>query len=129
MFEITVEDEFAAAHRLDDYAGNCEHLHGHNWKVQASFRCKELNSLGLAIDFRVARKILKEALKPFDHSYLNSLVEFANYNPSCEHICQTLYFRIAELLLENESTRHVQISSIRVWESSGSSVMFHREND
>jgi len=33
MYELHVEDHFAAAHRLRDYEGECENLHGHNWRV------------------------------------------------------------------------------------------------
>ena len=34
MFELIVETDFAAAHNLREYQGQCERLHGHNWKVQ-----------------------------------------------------------------------------------------------
>ncbi|PMP90263.1 MAG: 6-carboxytetrahydropterin synthase QueD, partial [Desulfurella sp.] len=33
MFEIFVESDFCAAHRLNNYRGACENLHGHNFKV------------------------------------------------------------------------------------------------
>ena len=33
MYEVRVEDDFAAAHFLNDYHGKCENLHGHNYKV------------------------------------------------------------------------------------------------
>ena len=34
MFEVTVEQTFAAAHALRNYKGGCENVHGHNFKVQ-----------------------------------------------------------------------------------------------
>ena len=34
MFEVTVEQTFAAGHALRNYKGKCENVHGHNFKVQ-----------------------------------------------------------------------------------------------
>ncbi|MEA3560714.1 MAG: 6-carboxytetrahydropterin synthase, partial [Candidatus Omnitrophota bacterium] len=30
MFELTIKSSFSAAHRLINYKGKCENLHGHN---------------------------------------------------------------------------------------------------
>ena len=34
MFEVTVEETFAAGHALRGYRGKCENVHGHNYRVQ-----------------------------------------------------------------------------------------------
>ena len=34
MFEITIEETFAAGHALRNYHGKCENVHGHNYRVQ-----------------------------------------------------------------------------------------------
>ena len=34
MFEVSVEQTFAAGHALRNYKGKCENVHGHNFKVQ-----------------------------------------------------------------------------------------------
>ena len=34
MFEVTVEQTFAAGHALREYKGKCENVHGHNYRVQ-----------------------------------------------------------------------------------------------
>ncbi|MGH9621818.1 MAG: 6-pyruvoyl trahydropterin synthase family protein, partial [Bryobacteraceae bacterium] len=34
MFEICVENTFAAGHALRNYHGKCENVHGHNYRVQ-----------------------------------------------------------------------------------------------
>ena len=36
MFEVTVEDTFAAGHYLRNYKGKCENPHGHNYKVRVT---------------------------------------------------------------------------------------------
>ena len=37
MFEVTVEDSFAAGHYLRNYKGKCENPHGHNYKVRVTW--------------------------------------------------------------------------------------------
>ena len=36
MFEITVEETFAAGHALRNYRGKCENVHGHNYRCQVT---------------------------------------------------------------------------------------------
>ncbi|CAG36995.1 related to 6-pyruvoyltetrahydropterin synthase (partial length) [Desulfotalea psychrophila LSv54] len=38
MFEIFIKTHFSGAHHLRDYPGDCEHPHGHNWKVKVTAR-------------------------------------------------------------------------------------------
>ncbi len=129
MYEITVEDNFAAAHRLREYDGNCEHIHGHNWRVKISFFTETLNSLGLAIDFRAARKILRHALDTLDHTNLNDLPAFETENPSCELIAALIYKDCAACLAAENNFRDVRVGNVIVWESPGASVTYHPGSD
>ena len=36
MFEVTVDDTFAAGHYLRNYKGKCENPHGHNYKIRVT---------------------------------------------------------------------------------------------
>ena len=36
MFEVSVEQTFAAGHALRNYHGKCENVHGHNYRVQVT---------------------------------------------------------------------------------------------
>ena len=36
MFEVSVEETFAAGHALRNYHGKCENVHGHNYRVQVT---------------------------------------------------------------------------------------------
>ena len=62
MFEIKVEEEFEAAHRIVNYPGKCDRLHGHNWKVELKISASRLDELGMLIDFKVAKAMLQEYL-------------------------------------------------------------------
>ena len=56
MYELSIQTSFSAAHRLRNYQGDCEALHGHNWKVQVTVQSRTLNDIGLAIDFKTLKK-------------------------------------------------------------------------
>ncbi|KKK93030.1 hypothetical protein LCGC14_2696970 [marine sediment metagenome] len=71
MYELVIQKSFAGAHKLRDYDGECEKLHGHNWKVEVTFRSEKLNRSGMVIDFKIVKKKLEEILSHLDHSYLN----------------------------------------------------------
>jgi 6-pyruvoyltetrahydropterin/6-carboxytetrahydropterin synthase len=73
MYEISVESSFSAAHRLKNYQGPCENLHGHNWLVRATVRSEGLNASGLGIDFKVLKERLREILAELDHRDLNAV--------------------------------------------------------
>ena len=46
-----IERNFSSAHQLRGYRGKCENLHGHNYKIEIYARGKELNNIGLLVDF------------------------------------------------------------------------------
>jgi 6-pyruvoyltetrahydropterin/6-carboxytetrahydropterin synthase len=109
MYEITIEDSFDAAHCLPNYQGNCSRIHGHTYKVQARFRTGSLDSLGMAIDFRKAKEILRATLNIMDHHYINELPEFLDQNPTAENIARFVHDQI----LTHEDTLY----AVSVWET------------
>ena len=56
MYELVVHKTFAGAHNLRDYEGECERLHGHNWKVEVTLKSEKLNGLGMVMDFKIIKK-------------------------------------------------------------------------
>ena len=112
MFELIIETDFAAAHNLREYQGQCEKLHGHNWKVQVVLKADKLDRLGMVIDFRDAKKIIVEILNRFDHTYLNDLADFSVFNPTTENLAKILYYE-----LKNRLPEGVGLCKITTWES------------
>ena len=70
MYHLTILTDFAAAHNLINYQGDCENLHGHNWKIEVRVAARELNDAGLGIDFKILKRETKELLEGLDHKYL-----------------------------------------------------------
>ena len=99
MFEIRVEADFAAAHFLRDYHGKCENLHGHNYKVYAHVKSNVLDEGGMALDFSVLKKSLREVCSQLDHTNLNDM-EIFDQNPSAERIAMFIFNSILEKMPE-----------------------------
>ena len=112
MHELIVESEFAAAHRLRDYDGACENLHGHNWRVELVVAGHRLGNLGMLMDFRDLKKLLRDTLEAFDHTYLNDLPCFQKDNPTTENLSRIIFGECSRRL-----PRGVTVKSVTVWES------------
>jgi 6-pyruvoyltetrahydropterin/6-carboxytetrahydropterin synthase len=121
MFELMVETTFSAAHQLKGYMGKCEHLHGHNWKVQAHVIAERLNEIDIALDFNEIRKITNEVIAPIDHSVLNEIFPFTEKNPSSENIAKWIY----DSLMKKIDNENVRVSAVTVWESETSSATYY----
>jgi len=121
MYQLFVEEHFDAAHRLLDYHGKCENLHGHRFKVIARLEAARLDQAGLAYDFAQIKHYLREALAPFDHAYLNDVPPFDKIAPSCENIAATIYSN----LQPHFSGSPVKLACVEVWESPTSGVTYH----
>lgn len=115
MYEVSVDDNFAAAHNLRNYKGKCENLHGHNYKVRVTLAGKELDSTGLLYDFVNLKRAIQGVLKSLDHVYLNEFPPFDVLNPSAENIARYIYEETAKQLPKAEN--EAGIASVTVWES------------
>ncbi|MBN2106946.1 MAG: 6-carboxytetrahydropterin synthase QueD [Deltaproteobacteria bacterium] len=113
MYEISIQTVFSAAHRLRNYQGDCEALHGHNWKVQVTVQARKLNDLGLAIDFKLLKKMTNETLARLDHACLNDIAPFCDMNPSSENIARVLF----EEMKAGIGAYGVSLVRVSVWES------------
>jgi 6-pyruvoyltetrahydropterin/6-carboxytetrahydropterin synthase len=115
MYEVSVDETFAAAHNLRDYKGKCENLHGHNYKVRVTLSGKEVDSVGLLYDFVHLKQVIQSVIRSLDHKYLNELPPFDVLNPSAENIARYIYDQAAKQL--HQAPNGAEVSSITVWES------------
>jgi 6-pyruvoyltetrahydropterin/6-carboxytetrahydropterin synthase len=122
MYQVSVEGHFDAAHYLRDYGGKCENIHGHRFKVVVSLKAKKLDKIGLAYDFTELKRHLGEVLGRFDHTSLNDVPPFDKINPSSENIAAEIYEQ-----LKGRFSGGVSLSSVEVWESPESRVVYSPE--
>jgi len=107
-----IQTEFAAAHRLREYDGNCERLHGHNWKIDVALRGEQLDKLGMLLDFREAKRLIQEVLGQLDHRCLNDVEPFRETNPTTENIARTVFHALAARLPQG-----ILVRKVTAWES------------
>lgn len=115
MFEVSVDESFAAAHNLRNYHGKCEDLHGHNYKVRVTLAGKELDSTGLLYDFVHLKLVIQGVIRSLDHRYLNELKPFDALNPSAENLAHYIYDETSKQLLK--AANGAGVSSVTVWET------------
>ncbi len=115
MYEVSVEETFAAAHNLRGYKGKCENLHGHNYKVRVTLAGTEVDSVGLLYDFVHLKQVIQSVIRALDHKYLNELSPFDVLNPSAENIARYIYDQTVKQL--KQASNGAAVSSITVWES------------
>jgi len=120
MYEVTTEEHFSAAHHLRDYNGPCEKVHGHNWLVRASVQCEELDELGLGIDFKELKNLLRGVLEKLDHSDINVIFEKEECNPSSENIAGYIYRELDKRL----KVPGCRVSRIDVYETPGNCASY-----
>ena len=95
MFEVTVEQTFAAGHALREYKGKCENVHGHNYRVQVTVEGEQLNRIGLLVDFVELKRVVREIIAYLDHQFINDLEPFTRINPSAENMAKYFYDEVS----------------------------------
>ncbi|MBR2508762.1 MAG: 6-carboxytetrahydropterin synthase [Lentisphaeria bacterium] len=123
MFELEISREFSAAHQLRGYNGDCSKLHGHNYRIGAVLRAKELDEIGIAVDFKKLKAALDEIILEFDHTNLSENELFAKINPTSEVIAMVIYKKLKAKINDG----NVSLYGIKVYESSTSSAMYFED--
>jgi 6-pyruvoyltetrahydropterin/6-carboxytetrahydropterin synthase len=115
MFEVTVEQTFAAAHALRNYKGACENLHGHNFRIQVTIEGRELDQAGMLVDFIDVKNAMRQVMSRLDHQNLNEVPPFdAAKNPSAENIAEYFYTQLSAGL---KADVPIRIREVKVWET------------
>ena len=92
MYEVSVDETFAAAHNLRGYKGKCEDLHTATTIKSASpSPAANVDSVGLLYDFVHLKQIIQTVIRSLDHKYLNELSPFDVLNPSAENLARHIY--------------------------------------
>lgn len=114
-YTIGISDHFDSAHFLKNYPGACSNVHGHTWKVDILISCKELDKIGMSIDFKILKKILKNILSKYDHHLINDIEPFNNINPTAENLSREIYIQLkSQIKKEYPNTK---LESVTIWES------------
>ena len=115
MITITKKIEFDSGHRVTNHDSKCRFLHGHRYKLEATFGGEILGAdnpakEGMILDFGDIKRILQEVTDVYDHAFIvwvkdEVVYEFLRANqqkyvgvrvvPTVENIAQILWEDIA----------------------------------
>jgi 6-pyruvoyltetrahydropterin/6-carboxytetrahydropterin synthase len=116
MYEVTVEDSFAAGHYLRNYKGKCENPHGHNYKIRVTLAGADLDKAGLLLDFKDLKDVMKTTIERLDHQMINDIEPFTVINPSAENLAKYFYDETNIRLSKNTNGR-VRVKDVTVFET------------
>lgn len=137
MATVTRIFEFDAAHRVMNERVKCFNLHGHRFKVEATFEYSSKGSLGYAIDFKEIKRIVGAWIdEKLDHAcilnpndeqlimlcrnqdwrlYIMGMGTFGDINPSAENLASELFYTIRQLF--SEGNCGVRLVKVRLYET------------
>jgi len=134
MFQVSVEEEFAAGHALRGYKGKCENPHGHNYKIRVTLEGPALGRIGLLYDFVDLRAAIHTTVRKLDHQFMNDIAPFDLVNPSAENLAKYFYDQIARWLARHSKKAGKQASPagcrvrrVTVWETGSTTATYFRE--
>lgn len=126
-FNVTKQIDFCYGHRLLDYSGKCQYLHGHNGILEVDLASDVLDDRGMVVDFTD----LKETMHRWVHDHLDhqvllrrddplaplltgagQMVHFMDANPTAENI--------AALLWHVARDQGLPVTETRLWETPSS---------
>lgn len=126
MFEVTVEDSFAAGHYLRNYKGKCENPHGHNYKIRVTLAGAELDHAGLLLDFKDLREVMRHVIERLDHQMINEIEPFTVINPSAENLAK-YFFDESNAKLQRATGGRVRIKDVTVFETDMTTAKYSEE--
>lgn len=116
IISVSKSMKLCIAHRLMFHKGKCKNLHGHNYKVTATFCAKEFTSKeGMVIDFGLVKnRVFKMLDTAYDHTTflydkdpLADILENAGVpvvrtatHPTAENMCYMFCLQINNILLQ-----------------------------
>jgi 6-pyruvoyltetrahydropterin/6-carboxytetrahydropterin synthase len=134
MYKISKTISFAYGHRLLDYKGKCENLHGHNGRLEVTLKAKSLDGEKMVADFTALGSAVKDWLDVnFDHKVilcardplLKTLRDSGQVcfetrdNPTAEIMAELVFNEVKKLGLS--------VSKVRFWETDTSMASYQED--
>ncbi len=110
MYRVSKSVSFCYGHRLMNYQGKCQHLHGHNARAVITLESEMLDERGMVEDFSGVKQLVWDWLdREIDHTLLlrhddpllpvlqsvGERVHATELNPTAEAIARMIYEYVA----------------------------------
>lgn len=119
-YTIFKDFTFAAAHQIPEHPGKCRFLHGHNYKVRVHLRARELDRIGMVLDFADLKRLTEEVVGLWDHQVINDFPPFDREPPTAEKLTSYIFHEMAKRL----DDPRVEVARVEVWESETSCAIY-----
>ena len=132
----TVTVDFCYGHRLLDYVGKCQYLHGHNGRVEVAVMSQGLDRSGFVVDFSDVKTFAKEWIdNEWDHrmqlneqdpliraiASLDEKLRIVPYNPTAENMASELHGEVESFLKDQFQDaireRQLELRAVKFWET------------
>ncbi|MFP3940964.1 MAG: 6-carboxytetrahydropterin synthase QueD [Acidobacteriota bacterium] len=122
-YTIFKDFEFSAGHAIRGHTRGCQNLHGHNYRVRVHVSARELDPLGMVLDFEDLKAVVSRVAGPFDHRVINDVPPFDEVNTTAELLAGHIYREVAQRLAGSEDGR-VRVERVEVWETPRSCAVY-----
>lgn len=131
MYHVTKEIDFCYGHRLLDYEGPCQHLHGHNGRAEIELASEALDDRDMVFEFGDLKQRVKGWIdEQLDHKMIlrqddplvailrdiGEPIYLMERNPTAEAIAEEI-FRYA-------SSAGLPVISVKLWETPSASAVY-----
>ena len=133
MYRVSKSVSFCYGHRLLNYQGKCQHLHGHNARAVITLAHDTLDDRGMVEDFSELKRLLWEWLESeIDHTLLlhkddpilpllqdhGERVRVTEENPTAEVIARMIYEYVA--------AKDFPVTDVTLWETETSYASYSK---
>lgn len=131
-YTVFKDFDFAAGHAIRGHTRGCQNLHGHNYRLRVQVSARELDALGMVMDFVDLKAVVAEVAGPFDHRVINEVPPFDEVNTTAELLARHVYREVARLLEERMEERlagdpRVRVERVEVWETPTSCAVYEED--
>ena len=124
MYQVSKSVSFCYGHRLLNYKGKCQHLHGHNARAVITLESDVLDERGMVEDFSEVKRLVWSWLdEEIDHTLLlhrddpvlpvlqnaGERVRVTDENPTAEVIARMIYEFVAD--------KGYPVTGVTLWET------------
>ncbi|MCK5480954.1 MAG: 6-carboxytetrahydropterin synthase [Gammaproteobacteria bacterium] len=135
MYQVSKSVSFCYGHRLLNYEGKCQHLHGHNARAVITFESNTLDERGMVEDFSEVKRLVWSWLdEEIDHTMLlhrddpllpvlseaGERVRITDENPTAEVI--------ARMIFEYVAGKGYPVTGVTLWETETSYASYRPGN-
>jgi 6-pyruvoyltetrahydropterin/6-carboxytetrahydropterin synthase len=135
MYQVSKSVSFCYGHRLLNYTGKCQHLHGHNARAVITLESKVLDERGMVEDFSEVKRLVWSWLdEEIDHTLLlhrddpvlpvlqsaGERVMVTDENPTAEVIARMIYEFVAG--------KGYPVTGVTLWETETSFASYRPDS-